>query len=347
MIDAICTSRGLNERPMTAGLDNTPLIEKRKKPSRTPGSVAGVEPTGSEAFERKSGEAVTNKTWFEMSRPERVAAIRAAFMAGAWSSQGAARMIAGAGRAHVHSFCHRHGLNIPNTYGPPNRVGTKRIYRPHGGRSPELSRPIFPSLMSAGPKECRHRVGGDSLDGYPNVCGARVAPGRLYCQHHLDLAGGVVHAEQETVIEATQAQPGSQPQAKRKENSRTGPNVDPVDDKTGSEIVARDTVFPAVPWPRQRVTMADIVGQVCAATGIDVDDLKGPERFRILVMARQEAAWRIYTEVTGASLPMIGKALGNRDHTTALHAIRQYCRVHHLPFPRRHPDGSMTFGETV
>lgn len=54
-----------------------------------------------------------------------------------------------------------------------------------------------------------------------------------------------------------------------------------------------------------------------------VRDLKSDHRRRALVIARHEACWRLYREAD-LSLPRIGRFLGNRDHTTILHGIRQH-----------------------
>lgn len=56
---------------------------------------------------------------------------------------------------------------------------------------------------------------------------------------------------------------------------------------------------------------------------ITVDDLMGPCRRRMYAWPRQEAIWRCRQE-TPMSLPDIARRFGDRDHTTALHAVRAY-----------------------
>ena len=53
--------------------------------------------------------------------------------------------------------------------------------------------------------------------------------------------------------------------------------------------------------------------------GIRINDMISPSRKRELVAPRQIAMY-LMREDLGASFPMIGKELGNRDHTTAMHA---------------------------
>ena len=63
-----------------------------------------------------------------------------------------------------------------------------------------------------------------------------------------------------------------------------------------------------------------IVRIVADYRGITPAALAGPYRNRHLAWPRQEAAWLLYRH-TSMSLPMIGRILGGRDHTTIMHAI--------------------------
>lgn len=64
---------------------------------------------------------------------------------------------------------------------------------------------------------------------------------------------------------------------------------------------------------------------IIAATAVEFDLhpqlLIGPSR-RQEYIAPRHLACLLCHELTGASLPMIGRALGNRDHTTIIHGIR-------------------------
>lgn len=70
------------------------------------------------------------------------------------------------------------------------------------------------------------------------------------------------------------------------------------------------------------VMMADIKREYAMRFGVTVADLEGPDRRPPIAHLRQEcmAACR----ATGRwSLKQIGRAFGDRDHTTVLHAIRR------------------------
>lgn len=71
----------------------------------------------------------------------------------------------------------------------------------------------------------------------------------------------------------------------------------------------------------------EILNEVAREYGLHVADLKGPRRFRPLVLPRQIAMWRLHRERPDLSLPAIGRIMGGRDHTTALHAVRKINRL--------------------
>lgn len=53
-------------------------------------------------------------------------------------------------------------------------------------------------------------------------------------------------------------------------------------------------------------------------------EIIGPRRHRSLVAVRQKAMADAYVLRPDMSLPQLGKAFGNRDHTTVLHAIQKH-----------------------
>lgn len=65
-----------------------------------------------------------------------------------------------------------------------------------------------------------------------------------------------------------------------------------------------------------------IAEEVARQTGVPVRVMQGPARCRQYYRARAIAMLRIREE-TGETLDFIGRFFGGRDHTTALHAIRQ------------------------
>jgi len=76
------------------------------------------------------------------------------------------------------------------------------------------------------------------------------------------------------------------------------------------------------PAPQPK-SMRAICEEVAATHGVSLLDLRSDRRHERLCVARDEAMWRCRQETT-ASLPMIGRALGNRHHSTILFGIRRH-----------------------
>ena len=70
------------------------------------------------------------------------------------------------------------------------------------------------------------------------------------------------------------------------------------------------------------LTIHDIQRAVCDQFHIKPDELRSRTRQKDIVYPRQIAMY-IARELTGLSLPKIGKEFGGRDHTTVLHAINK------------------------
>jgi chromosomal replication initiator protein len=68
-------------------------------------------------------------------------------------------------------------------------------------------------------------------------------------------------------------------------------------------------------------SIQDIIKEVAAKHHLSYVDMVSQRRQARLVRARQEAYWRCIKE-TPASLPMIGRYFGDRDHTTILKGAR-------------------------
>nr|WP_202471063.1 chromosomal replication initiator protein DnaA [Streptomyces sp. SID8377] len=97
-------------------------------------------------------------------------------------------------------------------------------------------------------------------------------------------------------------------------------NRQPVDLQL-TEIVLKDLI------PGGEDSVPEISGQAIMAEtasyfGLDVEDLSGSSRSRVLVTARQIAMY-LCRELTDLSLPKIGALFGGRDHTTVMHADRK------------------------
>lgn len=71
-----------------------------------------------------------------------------------------------------------------------------------------------------------------------------------------------------------------------------------------------------------RMFFGDILREVASHHGLKVEDLTGESRKRQYVRPRQIAVY-IAKRYTTLSYPAIGRRLGGRDHTTALHADRK------------------------
>ena len=74
---------------------------------------------------------------------------------------------------------------------------------------------------------------------------------------------------------------------------------------------------------KAKVVTLDLVKRVvCAHFQFKHDHLIAPWRARSIARARQMGMW-LSRELASKSLPEIGRAYGNRDHTTVLHAVRK------------------------
>jgi chromosomal replication initiator protein len=70
--------------------------------------------------------------------------------------------------------------------------------------------------------------------------------------------------------------------------------------------------------PRKRIGIGEILVAVSTYYKISLEDLRGKQRDKHIVMPRQVAMWLMRTD-TEASLMEIGHELGGRDHSTVLH----------------------------
>lgn len=71
---------------------------------------------------------------------------------------------------------------------------------------------------------------------------------------------------------------------------------------------------------RPRISIASLIARAASEAGVPVSVILGPSRRRVIARSRQRAmadAW-----LAGWSMPQVGRAFGDRDHTTVLHAVR-------------------------
>lgn len=86
--------------------------------------------------------------------------------------------------------------------------------------------------------------------------------------------------------------------------------------------------------PPQPLSAAAIIDTVCAHFGVDVQDLASKKRDRKTSYARHIVMY-LLREVGRQSLSDIGRMLGNRDHSTVIHAIHRIAReASYLPDTR-------------
>lgn len=71
----------------------------------------------------------------------------------------------------------------------------------------------------------------------------------------------------------------------------------------------------------RRLTTREIIRAVAHSFAVPSIQIIGERRFRPYVHARQ-AVFLLAKELTSASFPVIGFAVGDRDHTTVMHGVR-------------------------
>lgn len=70
-----------------------------------------------------------------------------------------------------------------------------------------------------------------------------------------------------------------------------------------------------------RPRIADIARETCAVYGVSIDALMSDRRGPGIARPRQTAMF-LARELTLHSLPVIGREIGGRDHSTVIHAVR-------------------------
>ncbi len=75
-----------------------------------------------------------------------------------------------------------------------------------------------------------------------------------------------------------------------------------------------------------RITVDLILSIVAESTGVSVTEITGDKRSRAVVESRHLVMY-LTRELTDLSLPKIGDRVGNRDHTTVLHAVEKIAKL--------------------
>jgi chromosomal replication initiator protein len=98
----------------------------------------------------------------------------------------------------------------------------------------------------------------------------------------------------------------------------------PLDEQLAHEVL--DTLYPRKSAGRaRRCSAPEIQTAVCEHFGLSTDDLLSASRAARVAWPRQLAMY-LARELTGQSLPAIGRDFGGRDHTTVLYACRRAAR---------------------
>ena len=70
----------------------------------------------------------------------------------------------------------------------------------------------------------------------------------------------------------------------------------------------------------KRVTPKQVVEKTARYFQVNIDELQGPKRDKMIVVPRQIAMYLMRTELH-LSFPLIARAVGRKDHTTAMHSV--------------------------
>ncbi len=96
-----------------------------------------------------------------------------------------------------------------------------------------------------------------------------------------------------------------------------------LDDYLGStEETEGQTIHPLV----EKTTIDKIIRECSRYFDVPIIDLKANRRTRKIVLPRQTAMY-LARIMTTWSLPVIGKRMGGRDHTTVLHAVNKIAKL--------------------
>ena len=90
--------------------------------------------------------------------------------------------------------------------------------------------------------------------------------------------------------------------------------------------LAREVLKDIPETPSTRVTIDAILSAVAESTGVSLTEIVGDKRSRTIVESRHLAMY-LARELTDSSLPKIGERIGNRDHTTVLHAVDKIAKL--------------------
>jgi chromosomal replication initiator protein len=94
----------------------------------------------------------------------------------------------------------------------------------------------------------------------------------------------------------------------------------PITAELAQEVL--DSLYPRTTSAGRRRSISEIQAAACEHFGISAEELLSSARTQRIAWPRQVAMY-LARELTGESLPAIGRHFGGRDHTTVLHAWRR------------------------
>lgn len=132
-------------------------------------------------------------------------------------------------------------------------------------------------------------------------------------------------------VEAWIFSPAGQATIARKVDARVREEVDAIIERRKAEQVAEveKVALPSGP------PVGEVLVAVSDVTGCTVPNLLGPRRSRNIVYPRHLVFHILALTRHDLSLPAIGRAIGGRDHTTVMHALKVFAeRQHDEPYAR-------------
>lgn len=102
------------------------------------------------------------------------------------------------------------------------------------------------------------------------------------------------------------------------------PYPDPLDSPPPAPATAEAPIKP--PAETTETPARKILMEVADKHNMPISAFRSPSRKIPFVSLRREACYRLHTELK-FSLSQIGRLMGNQDHTTVLHSIRQHKKI--------------------
>lgn len=121
-------------------------------------------------------------------------------------------------------------------------------------------------------------------------------------------------------VQAAVSSPGKAVAVEREINRRVKEEVEVIMQRRVQERVAEIERICRPTGP----AVGEILVLVSDVTGVSVPNLVGPRRARNCTWPRHLAMYLIWRARTDLSLPAIGHAIGGRDHTTVMNALRKF-----------------------